>query len=158
MVQEADKIKHRIEMERGMLERDLHEIERRVHKAMSWREWFDRNPAGVLGAAAVGGFVLSMLIPRPSGTPVTPHLDESEPAAGAAAGRRQLLPSRQRSVRFNRMADVLDTTFAALLGVGSRKVREFIGGVVPNFEDEYHKAETDRAASPRLTGKLVSER
>src|SRR5262249_29419257 len=52
VVQETDKIKDHIDTQRGKLEQDLNEIQRRVTKAADWREWFERNPLGIMGAAA----------------------------------------------------------------------------------------------------------
>src|SRR5262249_50712340 len=50
VVQETDKIKDHIDTQRGKLEQNLHEIERRLTKAVDWREWFDRNPLAMIGA------------------------------------------------------------------------------------------------------------
>jgi hypothetical protein len=47
----------------------------------------------------------------------------------------------------DRMAETLDNTVAALLGVASRKVRDFVAGIVPDFRDEYREVETRRIPS-----------
>ena len=39
----------------------------------------------------------------------------------------------------DRMVDTLDNTVAALLGVASRKVRDFVADVTPNFREEYRE-------------------
>jgi hypothetical protein len=49
----------------------------------------------------------------------------------------------------DRMAETLDNTVAALLGVASRKVREFVADVVPNFREEYGEVEARRAGRQR---------
>jgi hypothetical protein len=44
----------------------------------------------------------------------------------------------------DRMADTLDNTLAALLGVASRTVRDFVADVIPNFREEYREVEANR--------------
>jgi hypothetical protein len=144
VVQETDKIKDHIDTERRQLEQDLQEIERRVTKAVDWREWFDRNPLGMIGAAAAGGFVLSMLIRRPSEASDNNRYGGMDSASNLT-GSRHLRTSSKTSSQMNRMADTLDNTVAALLGVASRKVRDFVADVIPNFREEYREVEANRA-------------
>lgn len=144
MVQETDKIKAHIDTQRGKLEQDLHEIERRVTKAVDWREWFDRNPLGMIGAAAAGGFVLSMLIRRSADVSHSTRYSEADSNPSLTAPRPSRSPSKTSS-QMDRMAATLDNTVAALLGVASRKVRDFVADVVPNFREEYREIEANRA-------------
>lgn len=154
MVQETDKIKDQIDARRGRLQRDLHEIEHRVTKAVDWREWFDRNPGAVLGAAAAGGFALSLLLRRSSShaSDVNRYADLDTVASATgmpqSTGIARSRPASKTSSQMNRMADTLDNTVAALLGVASRKVRDFVADVVPNFREEYREVE-DRRSGPQ---------
>jgi hypothetical protein len=43
------------------------------------------------------------------------------------------------------MVETFDNTVAALLGGASRKVRDFVADVVPNFREEYSEVEAKRA-------------
>ena len=142
MVQETDKIKDHIDTQRGMLERDLTEIEHRVKRATDWREWFERKPATVLGAAVAGGFVLSLLVRRSSRASRVNRYVELE--SSHVVGRGQSKSLTKTSSQMSRMADTLDNTVAALLGVASRKVRDFVAEVVPNFREEYREVEAKR--------------
>jgi hypothetical protein len=144
VVQETDKIKDYIDAKRGSLERDLHEIEQRVRKAVDWREWFDKNPVAVLGAATAGGFVLSLLMRRSPSSRVSLHESASE--TGSTQARQSKLPSKT-SFQVNRMAETFDNTVAAILGVASHKIRDFIADVIPNFREEYRVVEEKRAGS-----------
>jgi len=146
VVQETDKIKDHIDAERGKLERDLHEIEDRFDKAKDWRHWFDRKPVQILGAAAAGGFVLSMLLRRSSDDSDIDRYDEFASSPNAPEFHESKRTSKTSS-QMDRMASTLDNTVAALLGVASRKVRDFVADVVPNFREEYREVETRRAAS-----------
>ena len=144
MVQETDKIKNHIDTERGKLEQDLDEIERRVTKAVDWREWFDRHPVSMLGAAAAGGFVLSLLIRRPSEASHNDLSGDFDSKPGLTE-LRQSRSSSKTSSQMDRMANTLDNTVAALLGVASRTVRDFVADVIPNFREEYREVEANRA-------------
>jgi len=147
VVQETDKIKDYIDAKRGSLERDLHEIEQRVRKAADWREWFDRKPLAVLGAATAGGFMLSLLMRRsPSSSRMSLHESASE--TGSTQARQSKLPSKT-SLQMSRVAETFDNAVAALLGVASHKVRDFIADVIPNFREEYREVEEKRAGSRR---------
>lgn len=145
MVQETDKIKDHIDAKRGNLERDLHEIEHRVRRAVDWRDWFDKKPVTVLGAAAAGGFVLSLLMRRTAASPKT-RLYESESGISPAPSRQSNLPSKT-SFQMGRMAETFDNTVAAMLGVASHKIRDFIAEVIPNFREEYREVEAKRTGT-----------
>jgi len=144
VVQKTDKIKNHIDTQRGKLEEDINEIERRVRKAVDWREWFDRNPLGMLGAAAAGGFVLSLLIRRSS---EGSHRDLSGDfdSKRSLTGPRQIRSKSKTSSHMDRMANTLDNTVGALLGVASSKIRDFVADVIPNFREEYREVEANRA-------------
>ena len=162
MVQETDKIKNHIDTQRGRLEQDLHEIERRVTKAVDWREQFDRNPLVMIGAAAAGGFVLSMLIGRSSQASRSNRYGEVDSVPSVSAPR-QLRSSSKTSSQMGRMADTLDNTVAALFGVAARTVRDFVADVIPNFREEYHEVEANRAGpqggriSPRDNSQMSAD-
>jgi hypothetical protein len=142
VVQETDKIKDHMDTQRGKLEQDLHEIERRVTTAMDWREWFDRNPLSMIGAAAAGGFVLSLLIRRSSEASHSNRYGEVG-SGPSLTGLRQSRSSSKTSSQMDRMVDTLDNTLAALLGVASRKVRDFVADVIPNLPEEYREVEAN---------------
>jgi hypothetical protein len=145
VVQETDKIKDHIDAERGNLERDLHEIEHRVRRAVDWRGWFDRKPVTVLGAAAAGGFVLSLLMRRTPSSPQT-GLYESDSGTSPTQARQSKLPSKT-SFHMDRMAQTFDNTVAAMLGVASHKIRDFIADLIPNFREEYREVEAKRTGT-----------
>jgi hypothetical protein len=49
------------------------------------------------------------------------------------------------------MAETFDNTVAALLGVASRKVCDFVADVVPNFREEYREVEAKRTGQQSAT-------
>jgi hypothetical protein len=62
-----------------------------------------------------------------------------------------------------RMADTLDNTVAALLGVAARTVRDFVSDVIPNFREEYREVEANRTGqqggriSPRDNSQMSAD-
>lgn len=66
MGQTGDEIEDHIRSTREELRSNLQELEGRVKSAVDWRERFRRNPAGGLGLAVAGGFLLATITKRPS--------------------------------------------------------------------------------------------
>ena len=151
MGQETDKIKDHIDTQRGELDQDLHEIERRVTRAVDWREWFDRNPLGAIGVAAAGGFVLSQVIRRSSQPSNSYRYDEMD----SMSTNRQA--TRRTSSLMEHITGTVDNAVAALLGVASSKVGDFVSNVIPNFRDEYHEVKRNRVAQADRMNKEKSE-
>ena len=60
MGEETDQIEQHIAEEREKLGRTFDEIEKRIQDATDLKAHFDRNIGWVLGAAAAGGFLLSL--------------------------------------------------------------------------------------------------
>ena len=138
MVQETNKIKQHIEAERERLGNDLHEIEDRVRKATDLKEWFNRNPVATMGAALAGGFVLSMLIGK-SSSPATTG-GHYEPSRVSGLTRGSGMPASVGS-ELHSVGRTIDRVFAALIGVGSRKLRDAVAEAVPGFRDKYDELE-----------------
>jgi hypothetical protein len=67
MVQETRRIVEHIETERAKLGESLEEFESRIREVTSPKVWFDRKVGTVLGAAAAGGFLLALLLPKKTG-------------------------------------------------------------------------------------------
>jgi len=142
MVQETDRIKDHIDARRGSLERDLHEIEHRIKRAVDWRGWFDRNPVIVLGAAAAGGFVLSLLSRR---SPSSSQMSLYESESGSGSGQiRESKSLSKTSFQMSRISEAFDNTVAAMIGVASEKIRDIIADVIPDFREKYREVEAKR--------------
>lgn len=144
MAQESDQIKNHIDSERRRLEEDLHEIERRVTRAVDWRQRFDQNPLGLLAIAAGGGLLLAFVIGRESPVSFSDLSDEMNFAPGFT-GPRQSKPAGKMASLMEPIAETFDNSVAAIVGVGSRAVQDFIGNVIPNFREEYRRVQSNRA-------------
>jgi len=131
-----------IETERERLGENFQEIETRIKDAADPREWYNRNPGLILGAAAAGGLVLGLLC--------TSRSTEAAHAAGFAAPRPN--PERHAasaSSHLNTIKNTLDTTMAALVGLGAQKFQDFISDTLPGYEQQYSVARQRQEAWDR---------
>jgi hypothetical protein len=138
MVQETSRIIEHIETEREQLGENLEEIESRFKSATDPRAWYERNPGLVLGAAAASGLVLGFLCT---------HRSSDEVEVSGFAQPRAL--SERHPISENRhlktIKNTLDTTLAALVGLGARKFQDFVSDSLPGFQEQYNTASQRQA-------------
>ena len=139
MVQETRRIIEHIETEREQLGENLEEIESRIKDAADPRAWYERNPGLILGAAAAGGLVLGLLVTSRSSDEEANPVDFSEPRALA----EKLPASENRHLKT--IKNTLDTTIAALVGLGARKFQDFVSDTLPGFQEQYNAASQRQA-------------
>ena len=143
MVQETQRIMDHIETEREQLGENLDEFESRIKDATSPRAWYESNPGAILGAAAVGGLILGLLVTSRSGS-------KSEPAEFSEFADLQAKPEKRHkgseSRHMKTIKNTFDTTIAALVGLGARKFQDFVAGSLPGFREQYDEASQQQAA------------
>jgi hypothetical protein len=110
----------------------MRELEGKIDAATDWREQFRGRPHVFLGAAFVGGVVLAGVL-RSKG----PSRAPSTAAVNGNGGHGSAL--RQAMALWNNVQ-------GALLGVAAARVKDYIGEMVPGFDDHYRRAE-ERAAA-----------
>jgi len=138
MVQETSRIMEHIEIEREQLGENLEEMESRLKDATDPRAWFQKNPGLILGAAAAGGLVLGLLCTSRSSEEVADYTGFSEP---------QPMPVKHASEsrHMKTIKNTLDTTIAALVGLGARKFQDFVSDSLPGFQEQYNVASQRQA-------------
>jgi len=137
MVQETRRIMEHIENERERLGENLDEIESRFKDATDPRAWFDKNPAMILGAAAAGGILLGYLAASRSS-------HEARPVGFSSVEPEHRV--HRESKHLTSMRKTLDTTVAALVGLGAQKVQDFISDALPGYQQQYDVARQRQAA------------
>ena len=123
MAQRSDEIKQHIDHERQRLGSNIREIENRVKRTTDWHTAFDKNPWMLMGAAAAAGLVLAGVIG-------SSRSSEHEASSGNA-----IVPSKH----MQQISDTIDGVVGALIGLGTSKVKEFVGDAVPGFTEQYEK-------------------
>jgi len=136
--EETSTIKQHIDNEREELGRNLDEIEDRVKKATDLKTHFDRNTAWILGGAVAGGFLLSRVFHKSSGS------DRGSRWERNATERNTSVPISRSPTHLSRLSETLDNIFEGLVGVVSNKLHSFVADAVPGFGEEYDAIERQR--------------
>ena len=133
MDQTANQIEAHIDRARDRLGSNLRELEEKVEAATDWREHFRERPHVFLGAAFIGGVVLaSALNSKSAGRPISARA-VNPPVNGHGSAQHQAL-------------ELWNNVQGALLGVATARIKDYIGELVPGFDDHYRRAQ-ERAAA-----------
>ena len=129
----ANQIETQIDRTRERLGSNLRELEDKVDAATDWREHFRERPHLFLGAAFIGGVALASAL--------------RSKAAGRAPSAAAFNPRVNGNASIQAQAlELWDNVQAALVGVASTKIKEYIGELLPGFEEQYRRAEQRSAA------------
>lgn len=135
MDETANQIEAHIDRTRERLGSNLRELENKVEAATDWREHFRERPHVFLGAALIGGMVLaSALRSKSAGRPLS--VAGVNPAVGGHG-------SAQAQAR-----ELLNNVRGALISVATAKIRDYIGEMVPGFDEHYRRVEQRAAVDP----------
>jgi hypothetical protein len=135
MDETTDQIEAEIDRTRERLGSNLRELEDKVEAATDWREHFRERPHVFLGAAFIGGMVLaSTLRSKSAGRP--PSGVAMNPTVGGDG-------SVQAQVR-----ELWNNVQGALVGVATAQIKDYLGELVPGFDDHYRRAEQRAAVDP----------
>ena len=134
MDQTSREIEAHIDRTRERLGSHLTELEHRVEAATDWREHFRARPHVFLGAAFVGGATLAVALHARSQRPVSDD-----------AGIRRFVddPSSARA----QVLELWNNLKGALIGVASTRVMDYLGELLPDFDEHYRRAE-ERTLAP----------
>lgn len=160
MGEKPDQIERHIQHQRSELEDNISELEEKVKSAFDWRTQFEERPAIMLGAAFVGGALLSALLPstssissrvsssmkRSSKDPWTPYTNresapqhiESHPASSSYSG----------GYSSPKTSETWENLKNAAIGMATARISEFIEELVPGFSEHYNKAASGRPVTP----------
>ena len=133
MDETSHQIEAHIDRTRERLGSNLRELEDKIEAATDWREHFRERPHVFLGAAFIGGIALASAIKSRSGRPPLPG-GVLNPAVG---GHRPV----EMQVR-----ELWNNVQGALVGVATAQIKDYIGNLVPGFDEHYRLAEQRGAA------------
>jgi len=141
MDETANEIEARIDTTRERLGSKLRELEERVDAATDWREQFRDRPQLFLSVAVVGGVILATMLRSKSSGRGAPDTRAKAALNGSGAVREQAL-------------EFWHNVQAALIGVTTARLKEYMGQLVPGFDEHYRRAEQRAAAFDPTTHSL----
>jgi len=137
MGETADQIEAHIENTRDDLGSNLRELERKVKSVTDWREQFRSNPMTMVGVAFGGGILLASMLGGQKRRPRS-GLSSAEPHFGTDQQKYRAL-------------ETWDNIKGALIGVAATRFKDFIGDVVPGFQEQYQRTEQTIKRLPSST-------
>ena len=141
MDETAHEIEAHIDHTRERLGSHLKELEDKVDAATDWREHFRERPHLFLGAAFVGGAILATALRTKSSRRRPDHAGIRSFADDGTSTQAQAL-------------ELWNNVKGALVGVASARIKEYIGELVPGFDEHYQRAEQRVTASDPATVEL----
>jgi hypothetical protein len=127
MDETSREIEEHIDRTRERLGSQLMELEHRVEAATDWREHFRARAGFFLGAAFVGGATLAIALHGRA-----PRTDDVE---GKRFGDDD--PSSAQA----QVLELWNNLKDAFIGVVGTRVKDYIGELVPGFDEHYRRAE-----------------
>jgi hypothetical protein len=140
MGQTTHQIEAHIEDTRADLGSNLHELEQKVKAVTDWKQHFQTHPMTMLGVAFGGGVLLATMgggRTRRRGESLSRHATGAEPHAGTDREKHRAL-------------ETWDNIKGALIGVAATRFKDFVGEVVPGFQEQFQHTEkkTEAIRSP----------
>ena len=133
MGQTTNQIEAHIESKREQLGANLKEFEQKVKTATDWKHHFQNSPMTMLGVAFGGGILLATMLgggakSRNGGRRSAYTPPSIEPHAGTDHQKYKALQT-------------WDNIKGALIGVAATRFRDFVGEVVPGFQEQFQRTE-----------------
>jgi hypothetical protein len=142
MDQTVHQIEAHINTTREHLGSNLQELERKVDAVSDWRAHFQARPLTLLGVAFAGGVALATTLrgrrgQRTYGLTTAPT-SPLEPHAGSDSRKYQAL-------------ETWDNIKGALIGLAAERFKDFVGDVLPGFNEQFQRTEQRAASVGALT-------
>jgi hypothetical protein len=138
MDETIEQIEAHIDQTRQRLGSNLQELERKVHAATDWREQFRARPYLALGIAFAGGVAVATAARRrPTARSFNAPRDTT-----ALAQTPNGSDVREQAI------EVWNNVKRALIGVATARVKDYVGQLIPDFQEHFQHAE-QRAATSR---------
>ena len=169
MGEKPDQIERHIQHQRSELGDNISELEEKVKSAFDWRTQFEERPALMLGAAFVGGALLSALLPSTSSItskvssrrrtsskdPWTPYTNREgsytnreTPYTPPHVESQSTGSSYSGGYSASKTAETWENLKNAAIGMATSRISQFIEDLVPGFSEHYNKAASGRPVTP----------
>jgi hypothetical protein len=140
MGQTTNQIEAHIENTRDELGANLKEFEQKVKSVTDWKYHFENNAMTMLGVAFGGGVLLASVV-----------------GGNKRRGARRLYsyssqqnmpePHTGTDLQKNKALETWDNIKGALIGVAATRFKDFVGEVVPGFQEQFQKTEAKTKTS-----------
>jgi hypothetical protein len=132
MGQTTHQIEAHIENTRENLGSNLHELETKVRAVTDWKQQFRQRPMTMLGVAFGGGILLATM------------LNGKRSRSRERGYSRRAIGSESHVGSNYRKQEALgtwDNIKGALIGVAAARFKDFVGDVVPGFQEQLQRTE-----------------
>jgi hypothetical protein len=129
----ANQIETHIERTRDSLGANIHELEQRVKSVTDWKHHFQNNPMTMLGVAFGGGIVLATML---NGTKRRRYYAPPQPMSG--------VPDAAIDRQKHKVLETWDNIKGALIGVAATRFKDFVGEVVPGFNEQFQHTQNEK--------------
>jgi hypothetical protein len=131
MGETISQIEQDLEVERYELNKNLNELETKARQMTDWKHYYSKHPGQLLGAALASGVVLGIIAGGKSSSSSSYRQHAASVADNGAP--------RPRNRALVRLENDWQHISDALMGVASAKVVEFVGNLIPGFNDQIHR-------------------
>lgn len=128
MDETSREIEEHIDRTRERLGSQLMELEHKVETVTDWREHFRARLGFFLGAAFVGGATLAIALQGRASRTVPGDVELKRFGDDPGSAQAQVL-------------EVWNNLKGALIGVAGTRVRDYLGELMPGFDEHYRRAE-----------------
>jgi len=134
MGQTTHQIEAHIADTREKLGNNVRELEQKVKAVTDWKQYVQNSPMSMFGVALGGGILLATMLGRPK----THRLGEQRDLY-SAPGVSEEHPGDNDPK--DKALETWNNIKGALIGVAATRFKEFIGEVVPGFQEQFKQAE-----------------
>jgi len=134
MGQTTHQIEAHIADTREKLGNNVRELEQKVKAVTDWKQYVQKSPMTMLGVAFGGGIFLATMLGRPK----THRLGEQRDLY-SAPGVSEEHPGDNDPK--DKALETWNNIKGALIGVAATRFKEFIGEVVPGFQEQFARSE-----------------
>ena len=138
----ADQIETHIERTRDKLGSNIHELEQKVKSAADWKQHFRKNPMTMMGAALGGGVLLAVMLG--GGKRRRSYRSYAEP--------RSDTPHTGTDRQKHNALETWDNIKGALIGVAATRFKDFVGEMVPGFNEQFQRTQSHKSIPPPSLG------
>jgi hypothetical protein len=143
MGQTANQIEAHIERTRDTLGSNIQELEQKAKSVTDWKHHFQNRPMTMIGVAFGGGVFLATMLG--GGKRRRSHISH-EPSGTAPHARTD----RQK----HQALETWDNIKGALIAVAATRFKDFVGEVMPDFNEHFQKTQNEKTTSPSRSGTL----